>query len=517
MSNYRIAYLVILIFCTVSNITIFGQSSNIRTYKETGGPPTYIQSSAITHCSNGDILIAWYDLNNYSVLSRIDQTGNLIWSKTLQDAFAVSSHTVYSIGENSDGSIWVMGIHVDTLYQKQYFLTELNATGVINWAKFYFTIDNSTLQPPSCYKMYDGGYMINLGVPSYLHILRTDSVGNLLWTANFDTDPNLIKHPGVAGTPTYDGGFLIAGQQNSNVVLVKVNTIGVHQWGTSFNPSATSSTARDVCELNDGHAIVAGISGGKAFLAKVNHLNGDILWFKLYNDTNNNFTEFKYLHPVSDGSFFAIIPSGSIANGDVGIVHVDANGTVINAVMFNSTIQTNGIHTSTMKDNNNTIHLLNTDMFGTSICEHSKVGNLIEFGCNINPLNVLDSNITPPLLSTILTTVWPGTDGIEVTGPIINSYSISNDVTVECIPSEVNEYNNNELEMQPNPFTEQLFIKTTEPIQRIEFYDISGKLLKSANVSGAQLNVETQELPAGVYILRIIHATSASTHRVIKS
>jgi Secretion system C-terminal sorting domain/Calx-beta domain len=69
----------------------------------------------------------------------------------------------------------------------------------------------------------------------------------------------------------------------------------------------------------------------------------------------------------------------------------------------------------------------------------------------------------------------------------------------------------------PNPFTEQLFIKTTEPIQQIEFYDISGKLLKSANVSGAHLNVETQELPAGVYILRITHATSASTHRVIKS
>jgi hypothetical protein len=69
----------------------------------------------------------------------------------------------------------------------------------------------------------------------------------------------------------------------------------------------------------------------------------------------------------------------------------------------------------------------------------------------------------------------------------------------------------------PNPFTEQLFIKTTESVQRIEFYDLNGKLLKSANVNGSLLNVETQDLPAGVYILRIINTAGATNHRVIKS
>ncbi len=472
-----------------------------------------ILASALTQCSNGNLLISWYDLNGYSVLSRIDAAGNVVWSNTLHDSINISDHRVYSIGENSDGSIWIMGTHVDTNYQRQYFLSELSASGSVNWARFYQITDPSMYYGPSCYKMYDGGYMINLCVPSHLQILRTDSAGNLLWTGTFQTDVTVIKHPGISGTPTYDGGFVIAGIETSNIVLVKVNTAGTVQWGTRFNPTL-SSTARTVCELADGHVIVGGATTGGAFLAKVNHLNGDVLWFKIYNDSIISFSSFMHVHPATDGSFFAIVPSMYTSTGNNCVLRIDANGNVINSVKYTTSLSTNYTQEATMLGNNNELYLLNSDPNFISPCELTKVGNTFESGCNLTPLNIIVTNITPPLLSTILTAVWPGTDGIEVTGPIINAYSITNDVLVECLPTGSIESEKEEISIYPNPISpDGEFRLNTNNQGTWMIFDTYGRCVAEGMAVGGGNTISLAPFSKGVYILAMKNNTGETIMR----
>ncbi len=70
--------------------------------------------------------------------------------------------------------------------------------------------------------------------------------------------------------------------------------------------------------------------------------------------------------------------------------------------------------------------------------------------------------------------------------------------------------------ISPNPVKEQLFLKNSArvPIQRIQFYTASGKLVKEVAYKNEKINVA--ELTSGLYILRIMHEKGIETHKVFK-
>lgn len=59
----------------------------------------------------------------------------------------------------------------------------------------------------------------------------------------------------------------------------------------------------------------------------------------------------------------------------------------------------------------------------------------------------------------------------------------------------------------PNPFNESLMIKSHAPVQGVQLFNISGSLMpiKMAEQPSGALNLNTSHLPAGIYILRLIH------------
>jgi|GEM_PF-2524257 len=85
-----------------------------------------------------------------------------------------------------------------------------------------------------------------------------------------------------------------------------------------------------------------------------------------------------------------------------------------------------------------------------------------------------------------------------------------------CLGTEP--YAGADLRIYPNPFGNMLNIQATEAIQRVEWLDAQGKLIRVQALvqSQNQLSTDTGGLPAGIYLLRVITASGAQVHKLIK-
>ncbi|HSF54281.1 MAG TPA: T9SS type A sorting domain-containing protein [Algoriphagus sp.] len=172
----------------------------------------------------------------------------------------------------------------------------------------------TTAQSPTFFKKYggtstdeaqsvaltsDGGYIIagrtaSAGAdPSDIYLLRTDSLGDTLWTNAYGM---LHFDAGFAVQETYDGGFIIAGQLGepdtlfenlSDVFVFKTNPLGDADWTYSWN-AGLGDCAYSVRQTTDSCYIVTGVlnaavNGGvpTSFLLKLGG-NGDSLWTRTF-------------------------------------------------------------------------------------------------------------------------------------------------------------------------------------------------------------------------------------------
>jgi hypothetical protein len=101
------------------------------------------------------------------------------------------------------------------------------------------------------------------------------------------------------------------------------------------------------------------------------------------------------------------------------------------------------------------------------------------------------------------------------TSIIIGNPTWSTDVpNYGCIPSSLSELNNKiSVKLFPNPVQDVLNIETNEIIEQIEVFDITGKQ-RSVNFYNNQ--IQTQQLPIGMYVVRIYTENGQLTKRFVK-
>jgi glucose/arabinose dehydrogenase len=62
-----------------------------------------------------------------------------------------------------------------------------------------------------------------------------------------------------------------------------------------------------------------------------------------------------------------------------------------------------------------------------------------------------------------------------------------------------------ELEVYPNPASDQLNLRSKSPIQQLRLYDLGGNLVRSVMPNGArELSIDVQQLAAGVYFMEVM-------------
>ena len=90
-------------------------------------------------------------------------------------------------------------------------------------------------------------------------------------------------------------------------------------------------------------------------------------------------------------------------------------------------------------------------------------------------------------------------------------------VTVEADPAGLNNKEYVTFEYYPNPVKNMLYLKTNEPVQSIQVYDMVGKHVSSISTTGDRLSyINLASLPTGVYLVKVRFINTVKEFRVVK-
>jgi hypothetical protein len=161
------------------------------------------------------------------------------------------------------------------------------------WTKTYG--DDAENVGRSVQQTNDGGYFITgttyiegSGI-GWVNLIRTDSIGDVLWTATYDDDDEDF---GQSGQQTNDGGFIVTGSTEKlynnmwDVLLMKISANGDIDWVKNYGDDNYEETGGCVQQTTDGGYIIAGSkktynNSNDVYLIKTD-INGDILWTRTY-------------------------------------------------------------------------------------------------------------------------------------------------------------------------------------------------------------------------------------------
>ena len=136
----------------------------------------------------------------------------------------------------------------------------------------------------------DGGYAIagwgrpNPGANLDVYLVKTDSLGSMIWEAWYGTGWAELGH---SVQQTFDGGFIVVGSTHpwaydpSNIYVVKVDSSGNKMWDRTYGEDFYYEAGRSVQQVSDGGYVIAG--WGPHPLIRTDSW-GDILWQGTYGD-----------------------------------------------------------------------------------------------------------------------------------------------------------------------------------------------------------------------------------------
>jgi len=138
----------------------------------------------------------------------------------------------------------------------------------------------------------DGGYAIGgvsysfQGMLSEFWLVRTDSIGDTLWTRNYGTTGFEEAHYVIQ---TDDGGFIMCGDTkpsggNYNLFIVKTDSLGNTLWTRSYGSPTGDDKGYSIIQTFDGGYLATGYGYGASwdvYLVRMDS-SGDTLWTKRY-------------------------------------------------------------------------------------------------------------------------------------------------------------------------------------------------------------------------------------------
>jgi len=238
-------------------------------------------------------------------LFKTDSVGNQLWEK---DYVSANSFSTEQIIETSDSGFAIVGWTDD----KDIFLFRADSLGDSVWTQMYGGASHD-IGYGVC-QTADGGFMIVGSTESYgsgsydFYIIRTNSVGDTVWTQTLGTDG---YESGRAITKTHDGHYLIAGSivnTNTDIYLIKIQDNTVIDWQKTVGQSDANDSPDGITPTADNGFLIAGnhysVANGEndMYMLKID-ANGDSLWSYTHKD---DFThdQGQIAHQTEDGNIY---------------------------------------------------------------------------------------------------------------------------------------------------------------------------------------------------------------------
>ncbi|GEM_PF-6755680 len=206
--------------------------------------------------------------------------------------------------ELDDGSFVIVGWtgSFTSSPSRDIYLVKVSADGNIVWT--HSIGGNGTDEATGIATTNDGGFIISALTESFgtgsrnVWLLRTDSMGDTLWTKNFGgMSIDYASDVAVA----VDGGFIVTGTTQSfsngsgeDVWLIKTDASGNLEWDQTYGAQDANDRGNSVIALADGY-VVAGMynndivqaeaNTGEGYLLKTD-LQGNVQWEQVYPSAN---------------------------------------------------------------------------------------------------------------------------------------------------------------------------------------------------------------------------------------
>ena len=245
-------------------------------------------------------------------LVKFDSQGNVLWSKTyFQNIDYPSNCRLNSIIQTADLGFALAGSAVTSEGSNDFWLLKVNSQGNVQWSQTYnsgtYTTINGDQYPcedeaTSVIQTRDGAYVLVGSASLYrasttslvyaTWIVKTDNQGKQLWNKGFDLIN--VNDNGRFIVEANDGGFAIAGSENNNFCLLKIDSNRQLQWSKIYNDIETQIVC-GLVQLNDGGYAIAGTAGNGASLTYAMTLlrvdsSGQTTWTRNYHANQNSIT-----------------------------------------------------------------------------------------------------------------------------------------------------------------------------------------------------------------------------------
>jgi hypothetical protein len=278
----------------------YGSAYVMRT--DSDGDSLWAESELITYGSayncvavSSDSIIAavgWYHAimgGQHSWGTAFSFNGTPLWIIPFYDDGGLDGNKATWVENTSDGGLIVAdnprnAITIDFDLR----LSKINDLHGVSWSRRYGGFGNElsgAIRPDN-----EGGFIIAGSSSSFSsanfdgYLIRTDSIGDTLWTRTYGGPANDIFHEIV---PASDSGYVAVGttssfgQGGSDIYIVKTNSAGDTLWTRTFGDTLNDE-GHSIDKVPSGGYIVAGNVADRAYLIRLDE-NGDTLWTKAIN------------------------------------------------------------------------------------------------------------------------------------------------------------------------------------------------------------------------------------------
>jgi len=205
------------------------------------------------------------------------------------------------------------------------YVSKIDESGNILWQYTYFS-NNSSSASAVC-QTSDNGYavvgsfQVFAGGGWYPNFFKLDNSGNLSWQVTYQNTEGSFTRVMEAS----DGGLILGGSWNGSLGVKKISGSGIEKWEYPY-PGDYGTTVTSLIESSDGNILVLDNSPW-ARLRKLNS-QGDTLWIR-NKDINNEFIRYANVQIIgNNGLIMAGIGKNDAQNHEVILVKTNEEGSM---------------------------------------------------------------------------------------------------------------------------------------------------------------------------------------------
>ncbi|MGQ0829249.1 MAG: T9SS type A sorting domain-containing protein [Bacteroidota bacterium] len=454
---------------------------------------------SVQQTSDGGYITSGYTNEIAWRLIKTNASGDTIFTRTFGAGNKPLGGTAFCVRQTSDGG-YIVGGGFETPT-----LTKLDASGNFVWGKHFDDAATVTDYSPvhTVEQTTDGGYILSASAGVQMRLIKTNSIGDTLWTkTEYNTSQTI---PVIGSAFQIAGGYYIwaGGQPNKPFWVAEFDVSGNMTWVKQYPEIILSGSygygdKRLLQTAEGGYIFIADYSGNK--IVKIEAW-GEIEWAKTYGAAAG--VSLNSIHQTTDGRYVAV---GRDSAG-LCLIKMDGLGVILWSKRF---LNQNGAEAWSVKQTTDKGFIIAGTYMGTNNLNYSYLIKTDSLGNSSNDCSTLSMNYSVSNASiTVVTPVLNFKRSSDLSFWSFNSSDITiasgnTLITNPCNLIGINDSGNSlkESKFYPNPFSVSTFLETDVECRNasLTIYNFTGQEVKNIqSISGQEIKIERGNLPSGIY------------------